>query len=83
MSYSVELNCLYTLPVMAMQYRNISENEFPEDASRSMGSGGDTGEEGKRPGELVFTEQELAERIRRERAEATRQTEEGLAAKES
>ncbi len=73
MSSSAEVNYFYSVPIMALEYRDIGCGEPPMSNGDAAGVKQDPALE-----EIVLTAAELAERIRRERAEASRQVEERL-----
>jgi flagellar assembly protein FliH len=68
MSSSSEAENIFTFPIAALEYRNIAGNALSEDGIA----------DGKRRAEIELTEEEFADRILRERAEATVQIEQRL-----
>lgn len=78
MSSSTEMNCLYSVPVMALEYRDIATYQFPAASGQSMHDPSRSEEKDEDTSKLVFTAEEFAERLRLERFEAQRQLEERL-----
>jgi flagellar assembly protein FliH len=76
MSSSAEQGNLYSLPIATLEYRDMAGHLVPDGAvrpgSRSSSGGG------RYRAEVNLSEDELAERITRERAEATHQAEQRL-----
>jgi flagellar assembly protein FliH len=73
MSYSAEFGSVFALPIVAMEYRDMAVHLISDGPIKpgAWSTGGET-----RPGpEVEPSEEELAERIRRERADATHQAE--------
>lgn len=64
MSFSAEFDSVLAIPVTAMEYRDIGGDPLSDNATNA--------------GERGISEEELAERIRRERAEATQLAEQRL-----
>jgi flagellar assembly protein FliH len=79
MSSNAEMNIFFpVVPVMALQYREIGVPELPIRASDVAEAMRETGEDGKHPNNTVSKDQESAEKIRKETAEAVRLAEERL-----
>jgi len=76
MSSSAEYNGVVTLPIAALEYRDMAGHLIPEGGSKA-GTRSSNGIVKRRTDAEVF-EADLAERTTRERAEATRQTEQRL-----
>jgi flagellar assembly protein FliH len=75
MSHSAEIESVFTLPVAAMEYRDMA-GHLISDGMVKPGMRPANG--GKRKAEVELTEEELAERINRERVDATHQAEQRL-----
>jgi flagellar assembly protein FliH len=75
MSSSTDFESVFSLPVAAMEYRDMAGHPISDGPMRP---GGRSGGAGKRRVQVELTEEELLERITRERAEATHQTEQRL-----
>jgi flagellar assembly protein FliH len=73
MSSSVEFESLFSLPITAMEYRDMA-GHVPSDGNGRPGVRGANGTI-RRRASVTLTEEELATRIQREVGEATRQTE--------
>ena len=72
MSSSAEFSSVFTIPVAAMEYRDMAGLPV------SNGAGKTASGDGKAESEVVLSEEELAERIARERVDATKQAEQRL-----
>jgi flagellar assembly protein FliH len=72
MSSSTEFSSVFTIPVAAMEYRDMAG------LPTSNGAGKAASGDGKADTEVVLSEEELADRIARERVDATKQTEQRL-----
>jgi flagellar assembly protein FliH len=76
MSSSTQFESLFSLPIAAMEYRDMAGHPISEGGSMSGALGIDAG--GKRRTGVDLSEEELAARIASEVAEASRQTEQRL-----
>ena len=76
MSSSTEFESVFSLPVAAMEYRDMAGHLISDGPVRPGGR--TNGGAGKRRVQVELSEEELAERITRERAEATHQAEQRL-----
>jgi len=76
MSSSMEFESLYSLPITAMEYRDMAGHLVSDGASRS-GARPATGVS-RRRATVTLSEEELASRIQREVVDATHQTEQRL-----
>ncbi|MBB6145001.1 flagellar assembly protein FliH [Silvibacterium bohemicum] len=72
MSSSAEFGNLISLPVMTLEYRDISDAPSSESSQATLDA------ESKGPAEVELSEEEFATRINNERADAMRQTEQRL-----
>ena len=76
MSSSAEHGSVFSLPISALEYRDMAGHLVPDGAVRPGNLANIAG--GRRRAEIDPVEDELAERITRERAEATHQAEQRL-----
>jgi len=74
MSSSAEFSSVFTIPVAAMEYRDMAG--LPISSGGGKTASGDRSANGK--SEVMLSEAELADRIARERVDATKQTEQRL-----
>jgi flagellar assembly protein FliH len=76
-SSSAEFEAVFTLPVMALEYRDLAASVSSRGAIEA--SAGDRSEEGPRGrADVELSHEEFSERIKRERSEATLQVEQRL-----
>jgi flagellar assembly protein FliH len=74
MSSSAEVESLFALPITALEYRDIATHLFADRALDAAAAEAAA----KPPAEVELSEEEFAERIRQERADATQQAEQRL-----
>jgi flagellar assembly protein FliH len=78
MSSNAEFNAVFTLPVMALEYRDLAGTPISNGAAKSpLGVRPHNGED-KGRADVELSNEEFAERIKRERADATLQAEQRL-----
>jgi flagellar assembly protein FliH len=77
-SSSVELENLFPIPIRALEYRDMGTHPVLNGAFKPLADARGTREASQRAVEAELAETELAERIKRERAEAVAQTEQRL-----
>ena len=75
MSSSTRCQSNFSLPAAPMEYRDIASKQFAESRVRPLVLVQSIDPEGKRRDEMELSNEEFAERIRRERAEASAETE--------
>jgi flagellar assembly protein FliH len=75
---SAETQCLIAVPVAALEYRDIAIHMLSSDGDEGRENIPSNGGANKRVPEVVFTEEEFAARLKRERTDATLQLEERL-----
>ncbi|KAA6464420.1 flagellar assembly protein FliH/Type III secretion system HrpE [Acidobacteria bacterium AB60] len=78
MSSNFDLNCYMPIPAVALQYRNIAVPEIPAAVTDTRIPSRESADQPRRPNEIVLTEQELMERIRKETSDAVRAVEERM-----